>query len=83
MNRRSARKPCEQFVRQFPGSFPLARPALGESGDDCFFVRASLAFLLGPAGVDDPELGGAMEISQCVLAGLGAYGGAVGYFTGS
>ena len=73
MNNRSVRKPCEQFVRQFPGSFPLARPALGESGHSCLFVRASLAFLLATALLDDSKLGGAMEISQCVLARLAAH----------
>jgi hypothetical protein len=37
--------------------------------------------LLGIAGLDDAELGGYMEVSQCVLARLVTYGGAVGYFS--
>ena len=48
-----------------------------------FFVRCLFPHFVGVAGVHDAKLGGAMEISQRLLARLAAHCRPVGSFAGS
>jgi hypothetical protein len=56
---------------------------LGQSDDSWVPAGDSFVDMLGAAGVNDPQLGSHLEISERVLAWLAAYRCAVGGFLGS